>query len=136
LEPVAGSLPAGLDSLSKFSVAATPALRALRPSAANLRPLARALNPTAASLAPDLTLLRSEAPQIDDFTRNTVPCLPDSSTLLSRAMSFTKFGDVNHSGGSVADARADVRVSFASLGQLFKDPAWTLQTPCNMKGGH
>jgi virulence factor Mce-like protein len=136
LEPVASSLPSGLDSLSKFSVAATPALRALRPAAAKLRPLARALKPTATSLAPSLTLLKTEAPQIDEFTTKTVSCLPDTSQLLSRAMSFTKFGDVNSLGANVGDARADVRVSFASVGQLFKDPAWHLYTPCNMKGGH
>ncbi|MCW3066124.1 MAG: MCE-family protein Mce6D [Solirubrobacterales bacterium] len=136
LEPVASALPSGLDALSKFSVAATPALRALRPSAAQLRPLARALLPTANSLAPSLTLLKTEAPQIDEFTQKTVPCLPETSQLLARAMSFTKFGDVNSAGANVGDARADVRVSFATVGQLFKDPAWHLYTPCNMKGGH
>jgi virulence factor Mce-like protein len=135
LQPVAGALPDGLDSLTRFSVAATPALRALQPSVRSLRPLARSLRPTSRSLATALGLLGTEAPQIDEFTRKSVPCLSDASTLLSRAMSFTKFGDANAFGANVADARADVRVDFSTPGQLIKDPSWTLQTPCNFKGG-
>jgi virulence factor Mce-like protein len=136
LQPVAGSLPAGLDALSKFSTAATPALRALRPSARSLRPLAQSLRPTAQSLSSSFTLLNKEAPQIDEFTKKTEPCLGDASLLLNRAMSFTKFGDQKSTGGgSVADARADVRVDFTTAGQSMKDPSWTVKTPCNMKGG-
>jgi ABC-type transporter Mla subunit MlaD len=136
LQPVAGSLPEGLDALSEFSTAATPALRALRPSAKSLRPLARSLRPTSQSLSSAFTLLRKEAPQIDDFTHKTEPCLGDASLLLNRAMSFTKFGDEkSRGGGSVADARADVRVDFTTAGQSVKDPSWTVKTPCNMKGG-
>lgn len=134
LQPVAEDLPKGLDSLSRFSTAATPALQALRPSARSIRPLARALRPTSQDLSASLTLLQKEAPQIDEFTKKTVPCLPETSQLLSRAMSFTKFGDANKFGANVGDARADVRVSFMTFGELTKDPAWKLYTPCNMKG--
>jgi ABC-type transporter Mla subunit MlaD len=134
LQPVAGSLPKGLDALSKFSLAATPALNALRPAARSLRPLARSLRPTATRLSGAFGLLEPEAPQIDTFTRKTVPCLPQTSELLSRAMSFTKFGDVNSLGANVADARADVRIDITTLGQIGKDPSWRIDRPCNKKG--
>jgi virulence factor Mce-like protein len=139
LQPVADSLPKGLDSLSKFSVSARPALAALRPAARELRPLARSLRPTARSLSSAFRALKPEAPQIETFTRKTVPCLPDAGLLLSRAMSFTKFGDSNSNpnakGANVADARADVRVDITTAGDVGRTPEWKISTPCNRKGG-
>lgn len=133
LQPVADKLPKGLDALSEFSTSAAPALRALRPAARSLRPLARSLRPTSRTLSSALPLLSKQTPQLDEFTKKTVPCLPEASSLLNRAMSFTKFGDTNALGASVADARADVRVSFATFGHLVKDPSWKLETPCGMR---
>jgi virulence factor Mce-like protein len=132
LQPVAGSLPNGLNALTRLSRDAAPALVALRPAARGLRPLAQDLRPTASDLAAAFGLLTREAPQIDEATKKTVPCLVPASELLGRAMSFTKFGDAPN---NVGDARADVRVSFNSGGGGTKDPSWTIHTPCNVKGG-
>jgi phospholipid/cholesterol/gamma-HCH transport system substrate-binding protein len=134
LAPVADALPSGLKALGSFATSATPALNALRPVAQNLRPLAAALRPTAQDLSTSFIKLRKEAPSLDRFTKEATLCLPQLSDVLNSAMSFTKFGDVNDRGQQVADARADVRIDFTTAGRLTRDPSWTVQKPCNMKG--
>jgi ABC-type transporter Mla subunit MlaD len=129
LGPVASALPAGLDALSRFSVDATPALNALRPAVRALLPLAQQLQPTSQALAGAFNQLKPAAPQIDRMTAlAAVPsCLTYIGQFLNRVISLTKFG---FGPGNIANARSDVRVDFHSLGEVTRDPSWTISPIC------
>jgi len=131
LQPVAGSLPKGLDALDAFSKDAQPALIALRPAARKLRPLARQLRPTSRSLSSAFSLLRAQAPQYEAITEkiDDKDCLTFTEQFLNRLMSITKYGQGLH---NYADPRADVRVDFNSLGSVLeKSPGEKVSQPCN-----
>jgi len=129
LGPVAAALPSGLDALSRFSTDATPALNALRPAVRELRPLAQVLLPTSTALAGAFTQLQPEAPQIDRMTALAAApsCLTYIGQFLNRVISLTKFGDGKD---NIANARADVSVGFDSVGDIARDPSWTITPPC------
>jgi ABC-type transporter Mla subunit MlaD len=134
LGPVAGALPAGLDALSRFSLDATPALNALRPAVRDLLPLAQLLPSTSRALAGAFKQLGPAAPQIDRMTTLAAKpaCLTYTGQFLNRVISMTKFGDGQN---NIANARANVKIDFHSLGEAVKDPSWKTSPICYSVSG-
>ena len=54
-------------------------------------------------------------------------CLTYIGQFLNRVISLTKFGDGKD---NIASARADVSVGFDTVGDVARDPSWTITPPC------
>jgi ABC-type transporter Mla subunit MlaD len=93
LRPPARALPGGLAALRSFSVAATPALQALRLPIHTLTPLARDLAPTSNALADAFTRLEPQAPRLDRITQKVVPCQKAVDKFFAFTLSTFKYGN-------------------------------------------
>ena len=134
LAPVARALPSGLDSLRTFSNQALPALRAANPAVRALVPFASTLRPTANTLQQNVSLLSSQAPQLDRITTQVVPCEYIIDHFLNNVASLAAFNDDQGGNQFNALARADVVITPDEANNL-EHLGQKIEPPCYQPGG-
>jgi hypothetical protein len=113
LTPAAERLPSGLAALRRLSVAARPAVGALRTPVRRLVPLATHLRPFAGDLQQTISALRPQMRALDHVTRATAGCTVGIQGFFQWTASLLKYAD----GRGTPGGRGDLAMGLDSSGR-------------------
>lgn len=97
LKPVAAQLKDGLDGLEQLGQDARPAFTALRPAVRSVRTMARTLPRTSTALQTSLTNLDAQTPEFNRITDVVAPCMNSTMRFFDNTLSVFKYFDTNGS---------------------------------------
>jgi virulence factor Mce-like protein len=129
LKPVAAQLQSSLKGLEQVGRDATPALKALRPAVVSLRSMARSLPAASTALQASLTNLDHQAPQFGHITNLLAGCTSSTQRFFENTLSVFKYADAN---GAFPRADETVDTDTASDAKL---PAANLRVLPNCTDG-